>query len=958
MKMQNQTHPSPRQLAALVLGKLKPESQARLQEHMASCSICSNFVSNTPRATLIALWGEAGSATSASDQSTPGIRDAGTLGGISSAAKLGRQPASRPPQSKQNALIAGGPNEDTPERRLADDEIPQALREQTKYRILRLLGRGGMGSVYEAHHERMDRRVAIKTINPSLIDHPEALKRFDQEVKAAAKLDHTNVARAYDADEFGSMRVLVMEFVPGQSLDKFLAQRKQLSVMEACRLVRQAMVGLQHAHERGMVHRDLKPQNLMLTPDGKVKILDFGLAKIASERHSADGLTRENALMGTPHYLAPEQALDAAKADIRADIYSLGCTLYCLLAGSPPFDGDTEMKVLLAHQNDAPRPLCEVRPDVPLALSELVDRMLAKNPTDRPQTPKETAQALLAFAKSENVVSDKPVPHVLAFLDAPSETIARPTLTSLAPPTKPPGIGFWSFAGAGLLLAMLFAAWLAGVFSLRTPEGTIIIENVPHDAEILVDGHTITVSRAGEVVTIDAVSEGEHRLKLVQGNKAIWTSDVTVTVGGQPVRARYERLATPSSPDSHGTPTNAVAPPNLPMGAPIDALSLVRLPEDALRGVWQKTSDGLRFDTAGEATLQIPYQPIGEYQFRVRFTPLAENGIYHFALSHHDKQFGCGIDDKVDPPRTTIGLFNGNTFIPFRRQKKLAKDHVQTVVVVVADDSITVKLDGEEIVWKKIDYSNIILWWSKTWNLKPGSLGINTTTPLIIHSVEVIPGNVSSADQGGASDTLESVLPDLPAGEDTTSAPPATKHARVIPLANQKFPSGVIFGEGTWQIDHDELVLHSTTGERTLLAFGDPSWARYNIELDAKTDNNIKICFNFRSDAEFRMLGLEPKTENFLRSQFGQGWGQAAVSPNVIQKDHWYKVRIEVRGEQSKCLLNGKSLFGESVVEKHHLHGRIALGGKHSVVRFRNIKVTDENGKTVLWEGFPVAEYR
>ncbi|KKL18613.1 hypothetical protein LCGC14_2473780 [marine sediment metagenome] len=340
METQNQTHPSQRQLAALALGKLAAESRARLQEHVAGCSTCAKFLSDTPRDTLAGLLRGASSATRVADQSTPGVRDRSTFSGAPRLEKSAAPQEKRPKQS--------------------DEQIPQELREQSKYRIVRLLGRGGMGAVYEAFHERMDRRVAIKIINPSLVDHPQALARFDQEVKTAAKLDHPNVAHAYDADEFGTLRVLIMEFVPGQSFDSLLRQRGRLTVVEACRLVRQAMVGLDHAHARGMVHRDLKPQNLMLTPDGKVKILDFGLAKIASEQKQAQALTRTNALMGTPHYLAPEQALDAAKADIRADIYSLGCTLYCLLRGAPPFDGESEMKVLLAHQHETPRPLCEV----------------------------------------------------------------------------------------------------------------------------------------------------------------------------------------------------------------------------------------------------------------------------------------------------------------------------------------------------------------------------------------------------------------------------------------------------------------------------------------------------------------------------------------------------------------------------------------------------------------------
>ncbi len=165
-----------------------------------------------------------------------------------------------------------------------DDSIPRELRLQTKYRIVRLLGRGGMGSVYEVHHERMDRRQALKVINPELVDNPQALLRFEQELKAVAKLDHPNIARAYDAESFGSLQAIVMEFVAGQTLHDLLKKRGRFAVKDACRCVRQACLGLQHAHERGLVHRDLKPQNLMLTQDsGIIKILDFGLAKVVSE---------------------------------------------------------------------------------------------------------------------------------------------------------------------------------------------------------------------------------------------------------------------------------------------------------------------------------------------------------------------------------------------------------------------------------------------------------------------------------------------------------------------------------------------------------------------------------------------------------------------------------------------------------------------------------------------------
>jgi serine/threonine protein kinase len=277
--------------------------------------------------------------------------------------------------------------------------LPPELALQGKYRIKRELGRGGMGVVYQAQHTVMERSVALKVINPSVLDNPEALARFHGEVKAAGRLDHPNIARAYDADQAGDLHFLVMEFVEGVNLAQVLEQKGPLPIPHACHYVRQAALGLQHAFEQGMVHRDVKPQNLMLTPKGLVKVLDFGLARMRRERNRGRGLTQLDSFMGTPEYVAPEQAADARSADVRSDVYSLGCTLYFLLTGRPPFVEDTAVKLVLAHLEKVPKPLHEVRPDVPRELSALVARMLAKDPAQRFQTPVEVAQALLSFTK-------------------------------------------------------------------------------------------------------------------------------------------------------------------------------------------------------------------------------------------------------------------------------------------------------------------------------------------------------------------------------------------------------------------------------------------------------------------------------------------------------------------------------------------------------------------------------
>jgi uncharacterized protein (TIGR03067 family) len=285
--------------------------------------------------------------------------------------------------------------------------------------VQELLGVGGMGAVYRAEHLLMERPVALKLISHSLTSNPAMVERFRREVKTAGQLKHGNIVMAYDAEQAGDSHFLVMEYVEGKSLARVVAEQGPLPVERACDYIRQAALGLQHAHERGMVHRDIKPQNLMLTPDGQVKILDFGLARFAMEvaptgkllaaptevtsvsaqaETATDALTQTGTVMGTPDYIAPEQAQDAHTADIRADIYSLGCTLYDLLAGHAPFPEGTVVAKVMAHIQEAPRPLEEVRKDVPSALARVVERMMAKDPAKRYATPAEVAKALHPFA--------------------------------------------------------------------------------------------------------------------------------------------------------------------------------------------------------------------------------------------------------------------------------------------------------------------------------------------------------------------------------------------------------------------------------------------------------------------------------------------------------------------------------------------------------------------------------
>ncbi len=286
------------------------------------------------------------------------------------------------------------------------DEFPADLLGLKQYELRGRIGGGGMGVVYLAYHKYTNRLEALKVINKDLLERRGVLDRFLREIAAACKLNHPNVATAYTALPAGNSLVFAMEHIDGRDLGQVVKQRGPLPVAVAADFIRQAALGLQHAHEKGLVHRDVKPQNMMVSNErGEggmgpvVKLLDFGLAKAVSEDAHAADLTSAEVVLGSPHYMAPEQAEDARKADVRADIYGLGCTLYFLLTGRPPFQAASLTGLLLAHQRDDPVPVRELRPDVPRELADVLARMMAKRPEARYQEPSEVARALSPFIK-------------------------------------------------------------------------------------------------------------------------------------------------------------------------------------------------------------------------------------------------------------------------------------------------------------------------------------------------------------------------------------------------------------------------------------------------------------------------------------------------------------------------------------------------------------------------------
>jgi serine/threonine protein kinase len=327
-----------------------------------------------------------------------------------------------------------------------------------EYKILDRLGKGRMAGVYKAQH-RLGQIFAVKVLPPSRAGDPNFLGRFQREAKLAMRLKHPNIVRTFQVGQSGSLHYLVMEYLEGETMEDVLARRKKLPPAEAVRLAFQALQGLQHIHAQGLVHRDLKPANLMLvngaadsTARATVKLLDIGLGRIFFDEAGGapaegDGLTGEGVLLGTPDYMSPEQARDPRTADIRSDIYSLGCVLYHTLAGQPPFPDTNIISQMIRHATEPPRPLKELNPAVPDGLQQILNWMLAKDPAGRYPTPERAAQALEVFlaAGAESLHAPESDPKMGTYLSwlqeegdkNPAPALA-PTVPALDLPPAPP----------------------------------------------------------------------------------------------------------------------------------------------------------------------------------------------------------------------------------------------------------------------------------------------------------------------------------------------------------------------------------------------------------------------------------------------------------------------------------------------------------------------------------------
>ncbi|MDX1947437.1 MAG: protein kinase [Pirellulaceae bacterium] len=424
-----------------------------------------------------------------------------------------------------------------------------------EYELLSLLGEGGMGAVYLARHTRLDKQVALKLLPRDRTQDAAAVARFAREMRAVGKLDHPNIVRAMDAGEHDGRHYLVMEHVQGLDLGQLVRQLGPLPVAEACELIRQAAVGLSHAHQHGLVHRDIKPSNLMLTTAGQVKILDLGLALLGEQSGELRELTSSGQMMGTLDYMAPEQGGDSHLVDIRADLYALGATLYKLLTGEAPFSGEkyrTPVQKLMALATDLAPPVESRRADVPPELAAIVAKLLAKSPDQRYATPAELAAALTPLTADANLqqlianatgtapvlaspadVATHPSVRSGSIGTAPARLAVKPTIVLPSSTVKRGHRPPWLLIAAAGFLGL---AALGIILSIRTPHGEIVVELgagvSPESVKIEVSGDgTTKIVDQSSGWTID-VKEGKHHVTLTgasQDHLQIDQSTVEVT---------------------------------------------------------------------------------------------------------------------------------------------------------------------------------------------------------------------------------------------------------------------------------------------------------------------------------------------------------------------------------------------------------------------------------------------
>jgi serine/threonine-protein kinase len=430
-----------------------------------------------------------------------------------------------------------------------------------RYRVMRKLGSGGMADVYLAEDEELGRRVAIKILNDRHANDEQFVERFRREAKNAAGLSHPNIVSIYDRGEAEGTYYIAMEFLDGRSLKELLIARGPMPIDDAVSYTRQILNALRFAHKKGVVHRDIKPHNVMADPDGRLKVTDFGIA-----RAGASQMTEAGAIVGTAQYLSPEQARGSA-VDQRSDLYSVGVVLYEMLTGHVPFSGETPVEIAMKHLSEAPRPPSTMRPDVSPDLDMIVLRALAKNSDDRFQSAEEMDAELARVAGGGSVTTET--------ADAATAVLSGMTMatapTAIAPPPRrrpstyryeeppPRRRPFWPWLLAVLLLVVAgVAGWYAygQISDSLSSSGTVSVPFVEGQKEGLAVANVLDKGLQDRVVRLphERVKEGEvYDQQPEAGVRVDKNSEVVIYVSTGPPKVTVPSVTGKSRDDAIGT---------------------------------------------------------------------------------------------------------------------------------------------------------------------------------------------------------------------------------------------------------------------------------------------------------------------------------------------------------------------------------------------------------------------
>jgi serine/threonine protein kinase len=600
-------------LQLLLLGKLPREEAARLQNHVLECRRCGERLAEVPAEDTLV--------EAARDQATllPEPEDAEAQALVE---RLCQLPMPATGIGSRQSSVEEDLNE--LQRFMQPAQSADELGRVGKYRVLRILGAGGMGMVMEAEDIQLGRRVALKVMKPLLAFRATWKARFLREARAAAAVQHDHVVTILQVDEQQGLPYLAMPLLNGESLQRRLAREGKLPPVEAVRIGRQIALGLSAAHQQGVVHRDIKPDNIWLEPPhDRVKILDFGLAQVAGDDI---GLTQSGAIAGTPVYMSPEQAR-GEPVDHRADLFSLGCVLYRMCAGRPPFSGSNTASVLLAVTQEEPPPLARLATEVPPGLSEFVAELLRKDPRRRVQSAAEVVAAL------EAIECGAQRPHEMAR--------SRRWRTG------------WVITGIAASLILLAAV----IFRLATDRGTLVLELDQPDATVTIDGRQISIQAKDELVQI-ALSSGKHELLVAKDGFRPYSDHFALKRGDRVEIKVHLEPPQPEPADLSQTPKPAVASS---IKASITPLAGSEAMMDWVRNnVKTAIVSDLARDLSPQLKEHLQAKRGGSFDIGNGLTKSEKRVILGIHDGHY---FVCQFQLNVDNPVTTAAWFSGTEYV-------------------------------------------------------------------------------------------------------------------------------------------------------------------------------------------------------------------------------------------------------------------------------------------------------